>query len=155
MDDKLKENINNFLMASYDNDMVGMFTALTNFMTYLRCNHALENHLVTIYQPSGYYKLEPHIPREEVVESCRNILKSFGKVQLEQPEDMDVYIKNLYTVLVGIGFSYHMPVEAMNSNARLKLWLTREDSLHILKLDLMSDNWVQEPSNNDYSEFLL
>ena len=151
----MKENIikhtNNFLVASHDNDMIGMLVSIVNFMIYLRKNYTID-HYDVILHPNNYYKFEPHIPKQEVVHNARNLITSLVK---DSNDDVDVWVKNIYTVLVGIAFTYNMPVEAMNTYSVLGVEVNRVDGRNTLIRDGMSENWIQEPSNNDYTEFLL
>lgn len=151
MDENLKKLVNDYLYTSYDNDMVGMFTTTVNLFLYLRKNYTID-HFDTVYQPERYYKLEAHIPKEEIVFNCRRLIKS---IMQEGDDSIDLRVKNLYTTLIGISFCYHFPVEIMNTYAILGTNIDREISIKTLKRDGMSDNWLQEPSGNDYTEFLL
>lgn len=150
MDENLKKLVNEYLYASYDNDMVGMFATTVSIFLYLRKNYIID-HFDTVYQPERYYKLEPHIPKQEIVENSRKLIKSLF---LEE-DSIDLKVKNLYTSLIGISFCYHFPVEIMNTYAILGNPIDRDISIKTLKRDGISDNWLQEPSGNDYSEFLL
>lgn len=151
MNEDLKKHANDYLYASYDNDMVGMFTTTVNFFIFLRKNYVID-HFDVVYQPENYYKLEPHIPKQEIVENSRKLFKSL----LQSNEDsIDIKVKNIYTALIGISFCYHFPVEMMNTYAILGNVIDRDIAIKTLERDGMSSNWIQDPSGKDYTEFLL
>lgn len=152
MDKNLLKNLSNaFLVAELDNDIIGICKSIVDFMQEIRKLVDPEN-LETPEDPKDFFKIDPHLPRNELRERFRNTLKF-----LVLTEDMDEQTRllNLYVFLLAASYFYNFPIKEMINRSEDYSFFFRNESLEMLLNDKMSPNWITEPSGKDFSKYLI
>lgn len=142
----------NFQIADFDDDMVGMCKALVDWIKVLRAELPGEQ-FPTNEVPEKFHKMHPHQPRMELRKNLRNALAHATKYQEEQ--DFAIKVMNLYVMILAATYVYHMPTEKMIEASLLSSEFTRKDSEKMLLDDDMSPNWLKEPSGRDFTAIML
>lgn len=152
MNDIILNKYNDFQIADFDDDMVGLCKAIVNFIKALKLELPGEEFPVDD-PPSNFFKLDPHLPRMDLRINIRKALAATIKAQ--DDEDYSIKIKNLYVLLLTITYFYHMPTEKILQASLDIKEFTREESQNLLLSDSMSPNWIKEPSGRDFSSLMI
>ena len=150
MNDDILESYNEFQIADFDDDLVGMFKAMVNWLVKLT---KVLPELPEIEQPNNFCKIQPHHPRMELRQNFRGFLYHAVKKQ-EEEEDETVKLANLYVSILAGAYCYHMPVQRMIELGK-GTPIDRKISEKELLDDTMSPNWLKEPSGRDFSKIML
>ena len=152
MNENIIKAFNDFQIADLDDDMVGMYKALVDWIKVLR----VEAPQVTFPDaevPEKFYKMDPHQPKMELRKSVRKMMSHAVKYQEE--EDTETKIINIYIVILAATYIYHMPSEKMAALSLSNEEFTRDAAKDILLNDNMSPNWLKEPSGRDFTAIML
>lgn len=152
MKDSIIDAFNNYQIADFDDDMVGMCKALVDWMKVIRKELGQESPPDN-EELDNFYKLDPHQPRMELRKNLRSALAYAVKGQEE--EDEIVKLKNIFVVVVSATYVYHMPTKNMILASLDTNEFTREDSKNMLLADGMSPNWLKDPSGRDFTAIML
>jgi hypothetical protein len=151
MNEKIIQCFDQFQIADLDDDMIGIFKSLVDWMIELR-KHVDVTLLPQPKAPSNFYKMNPHHPRMQLRRNYRKMLAHAVKYQKETDEQIKLI--NIYVTLLAGAYLYHMPVEKMVELSAIGK-IDRELAKQVLLEDNMSPNWLKEPSGRDFTAIML
>lgn len=149
MNEDIIESYIEFQVADYDDDLVGIFKAMVNWL--IKLNKLLPE-LPEIDEPNNFHKIHPHHPRMELRKNYRGFLSH--AVRRQEEADENIKIANLVVAIFAGAYIYHMPVKRMMELAKGE-FIDRKQSEKELLDDDMSPNWLKEPSGRDFSAIML
>ena len=152
MNENIIKAFNDFQIADLDDDMVGMYKALVDWIKVLR----VEAPQVTFPDaevPEKFYKMDPHQPKMELRKNMRKMMSHAVKYQEEG--DTETKIINIYIVILAATYIYHMPTDKMIAAAIDNKEFTRDKAQALLLEDNMSPNWLKDPSGKDFTAIML
>ena len=152
MNDNIIKAFNDFQTADFDDDMVGMFKSLVDWMKVLRAEAPLAT-FPNAETPHNFYKLDPHQPKMELRKTMRKMMAHAVKYQGEVEDENKII--NIYVVILAASYIYHMPTDKMVSVALDNVEFTRDSAKEVLLNDNMSPNWLKEPSGRDFTAIML
>lgn len=152
MNEKIISCYNNFQIADFDDDMVGICKAIVDFIKTLR-NEIRGEDFEKQDPLNNYHKLDPHLPRLDLRWNIRSGLSVTVKAEVDL--EYDIKVRNLYVILLSILYFYHISVDKVIEASLKNEEFTREDSKKLLLSDNMSPNWLKEPSGKDFSGVML
>jgi hypothetical protein len=151
MNESILKTFDALQIAEFDDDMVGIGMNLINFMAEVRKlvdTDKIPEHEV----PTNFHKLHPHLPRVDLRTSYRKMCAYAVKHQDE--DDEETKLINIYVAALTGLYIYHMPAEKMVELAAAGT-VDREVVKQTLLDGDMSPSWIKEPSNIDFSAFML
>jgi hypothetical protein len=151
MNEKIIKRFDDFQIADLDDDMVGMYKALVDWMVEIR-TQLPNGEFPDPEPPHNFYKMDPHQPRMELRKNLRKLLAHATKFQ--QDADDEVKLLNIYVAVLAAFYIYHMPVEKAVELSK-GTEITREVAQETLLADNMSPNWLKEPSGRDFTAIML
>lgn len=152
MNDNIIAAFNNFQIADLDDDMIGMYKALVDWLRVIR-SELPNGEFPDEKAPDNYYKLDPHQPRMELRINTRKFLAYATKFQEETDEEIKLI--NLYTAVLATAYIYHMPAKKLEEDGKSTGEYTRAEAEKRLLTDNMSPNWIKEPSLRDFTAIML
>jgi hypothetical protein len=151
MNESILNAFDAFQIAELDDDMIGIGMTLINLMAEV-CKLVDTDNLPPHEVPTKFYKLNPHLPRVDLRTSYRKMCAYAVKHQDE--DDEEIKLINIYVAAMAGLYIYHMPAEKMIELASVGT-VDREVAKQTLLDGDMSPNWIKEPSNIDFSAFML
>jgi hypothetical protein len=151
MNEKIVKCFDNFQVADLDDDMVGMYKALTDWMAEIR-TQLPNGEFPDPEAPHNFYKMDPHQPRMELRKNYRKLLAHATKYQKES--DDEIKLINIYVAIMAGCYIYHMPLDKMVELGKHGE-VTREVAQEALLADSMSPNWLKDPSGRDFTAIML
>ena len=151
MNEKIIKRLDDFQIADLDDDMVGMYKALVDWMIEIH-TQLPDGEFPDPEPPHNFYKMDPHQPRMELRKNLRKLLAHATKFQ--EDADDEVKLLNIYVAVLAAFYIYHMPVEKAVELSKSSE-ITREVAQETLLVDKMSPNWLKEPSGRDFTAIML
>ena len=140
-----------FQTAELDDDMIGIGKTLVDLMIEVR-KLVDPDKLPLPETPTKFFKLDPHLPRVDLRTSYRKMCAYAVKHQDE--DDEEIKLINIYVAALAGFYIYHMPVERL-----VELAAAGTSDRELIKQTLLdgdlSPNWIKEPSNIDFSAFII
>lgn len=151
MNENIKKFTNEILYAEYDNDLVGLCTASVNYLKYL-FSIMPYSEFPHFEVPKNYVKYGPHLPRIELRKNFRRCITESAYLN---EEDYTTKLKSVFIAIISLCLAYNISFVKLINNALDVGDFSRNNAKDLLLSDGMSTNNLKEPSNSDYSYFML
>lgn len=137
--------------ADYDDDLIGICTTITETLKYYK-NKSKEFNikLEEPKEPFNYIKMNPFVAQMKYRKNIRKVLSIASKEQNEI-----IRIQNVYIVLLATLYIYHFPIQELINLIDSNKDINRNIIQDILLKDGMSENWIKEPTDKDFTKLYM
>jgi len=151
---KLKLYHNQFQHADYDNDLIGMFVILLDWLREI--NQQAKSFSIDfpkVETPESWHKLNPHFPSDEIRKNIRHAMSDIFKVNDDTSNEE--ILTFAHSVIFATAFFYQICPYKLEELMFTNEEVTRESAKQILMDDGMPEGFIREPSSNDYTSLYL
>lgn len=151
---KLKEIHYKFQHADFDNDLISMFSIMVEWLRELnKQGKDLSIDFPKVEEPERWVKLDPHFPDPNIRDNIRFALSDVFKVDETIPESL--VLLNLHSSIFAAAFMYQLSPFKLEEFMYSDEEIVRDDVKNILLEYGMSENWIKNPSDQDYSNLYI